>query len=310
MYKNKSRWENHEGQLIDSIDDIDVIQCENCGFKHIVPIPTSNELALFYREKFYEQDRKIDYFKMQSSQKEWWERVFTERCMQFEQLLGRKGRILDIGSGPGFFLKKAEELGWDCVGIEPSEKAYDYSKNILKLNVHNIDVEMLDKFNFIDKGSFDVVYSHGVLEHMRSPHEFFLKALGLLADDGLVFYSVANDYNQLQEIARQKYQIKPWWLVPPEHINYFDVKSAKEIAIAHGFHIENFTSTFPIEIFMLMGDNYVGDIELGKQCHQKRVNFEDSILSSGKQDLLTKIYNQFAELEIGRQIEIIARRGS
>lgn len=42
----------------------------------------------------------------------------------FEKYLSKKQRrILDIGCGPGFFLKFGKERSWKTFGIEPSIKA-------------------------------------------------------------------------------------------------------------------------------------------------------------------------------------------
>ena len=44
-------------------------------------------------------------------------------------------RLLDIGSGPGLFLKVAESRGLEAVGIEPSTEAYKYSRKKYKCKV-------------------------------------------------------------------------------------------------------------------------------------------------------------------------------
>jgi len=59
-----------------------------------------------------------------------------------------------------------------------------------------------------------------------------------------------------------------------------------------------------MELFLLMGDNYVDNPEVGKQCHQKRVNFELSI----PKELRRNLYNKLAELGLGRDCIIYARK--
>ena len=36
--------ENHNGKVVDSIDGFDVIECHQCQFKHIMPLPTKKEV--------------------------------------------------------------------------------------------------------------------------------------------------------------------------------------------------------------------------------------------------------------------------
>ena len=54
------------------------------------------------------------------------------------------------------------------MGIEPSLKAYEYAKKLnLKIKKLNID-----QIKFIGNLKFDVIYSHGVLEHLRKPIDY------------------------------------------------------------------------------------------------------------------------------------------
>ena len=297
----------HRGKIIDSKDGFDVIECETCGFKHIIPIPSKEQLDTFYSNKFYEQERKIDYFERQKSQLNWWNQIFIQRCNLFEKILNRKGKILDIGCGPGFFLKQAQVLGWQGIGIDPSKKASDYAVNNLKLDVINCSLDAID-IESKELKEVDVVYANGVLEHMIEPKLFFKFGYDLLKNNGILFFSVANDYNPFQKILKKYKNFPSWWLVPPEHINYFDVNSAQSITERHGFEVVSLKTTFPIDIFLLMGDDYVSEPDLGKLCHQKRVNFEDLLHGSGNDGLLNNIYDSFMRLGLGRDIEVAAIR--
>ena len=296
----------HSGEIVCNANNINIIDCKICGFKHAIPLPSVDELSKFYKEKYYELERKINYAEKQKEQENWWGRIYSERCEKFNNILGERGHILDIGCGPGFFMKKAQDLGWKATGIEPSHKASNYAIDNLGLDIYNINIESIDECNFELK-SYDVIYSHGVLEHMRKPNLFFSNAKKYLKDGGLLFYSVANDFSPLQNIMIENSSIDPWWVVPPEHLNYFDKLSAESIAINNGFNIVNATATFPIDIFLLMGDDYISNKSLGLSAHKKIENLEDAILKSSHKDLLGDLYKNFYNLGIGRQLEIIAR---
>jgi len=296
----------HSGQLITDLGEYKIISCDLCGFNHAIPIPSVDFLEDFYHKKYYEQDRKVDYFERQNEQISWWNSVFIDRCKEFENIIGKKGSILDIGCGPGFFLKEAEKNGWKVTGIEPSKKAYEYAKNTLNLEVLNSNIEKIDSLGF-EEESFDVIYSHGVLEHMRKPNLFFQSAFKFLKKGGIVFYSVANDYNKFQKIYVEEKDVVPWWVVPPEHMNYFSIDSAESISVRNNFKLISTKTTFPIDIFLMMGMNYINIPNLGKDCHKLIMDMEKRIKNSKYPNLFEEINNAFRKIGIGRQIEITAR---
>ncbi len=66
-------------------------------------------------------------------------------------------------------------------------------------------------------------------------------------------------------------------------------------------------SSFPFEIFLLFGDNYVSDRSLGKKCHKKRINFEQNFLKTKNEKILDKFYEKLAEINLGRTAIIYAK---
>ncbi len=59
-------------------------------------------------------------------------------------------------------------------------------------------------------------------------------------------------------------------------------------------------------MFLLFGDVYVNNPELGKTCHNKRVRFEYLMKKHGKKEKLEKLYEHLAELDLGRQVIVFA----
>jgi hypothetical protein len=58
----------------------------------------------------------------------------------------------------------------------------------------------------------------------------------------------------------------------------------------------------------MMGDNYIGNDELGRVCHQKRINFELLLHKAGLDYLSDELYRKFAECGLGREVLIYARK--
>lgn len=75
-----------------------------------------------------------------------------------------------------------------------------------------------------------------------------------------------------------------------------------------GFHVFLKTATFPMEVFLLMGDNYVGNDALGRACHSRRRNLELNLKLGGFEAPKRALYTILAEHGIGREIVMIARK--
>ena len=298
------KWNDHEGIIAASANGFDVIDCQQCGFKHIVPIPTEDELEKAYRHDYYTQEKPL-YIERYSEDLDWWNFVYTHRYDIFEQHLDARQRcLLDIGSGPGFFLLNGHKRGWKVKGIEPSLQATEHS--------HGLGLEVINGFfseqTSEELGIFDVINMGEVLEHIPNPFALLRLVYQKLSDNGLVCAIVPNDFNPFQIVLREHLGFNPWWVAPPHHINYFDFDSLSNLLSRCGFEVVHKEATFPIDMFLLMGDNYVGNDDVGRVCHKKRMNFEKSMYQSGKVKLMEEIYSKFADLCIGREIIMIARK--
>ncbi len=298
------QWHHHKGDVLDQVREFDVIDCESCQFNHIVPIPTVQELETVYREDYYSREWP-DYIDRHREDLDWWNLRYDEQYILFEELLAQEqGRILDVGSGPGFFLLKGKQRGWDTVGVEPSVQALTHSRGLgLEIIEGFLDEEIATQL-----GCFDVVYMNEVLEHIPDPGRMLNLAQRLLRPGGILCVIVPNDYNPLQEALRSACGYPPWWLAPPHHINYFNFTTLSRFVKIMGFEVLHKTATFPMELFLLMGDNYVGNNPFGRIIHGKRKNLEMNLMKAGCGPLWKKFYNSLADVEVGREVVMYARR--
>ncbi len=301
---NRKTWQVHSGPLVTSTNGFDVIECQHCGFKHIIPIPTAKELADLYQHDYYNQEKPL-YLERYQQDLPWWNQVYSRRYEFFEQHLPVGNRsILDIGSGPGYFLLQGKQRGWQTKGIEPSVKAAEHSKT-MGLDVTN---GFFSPESAALLGRFDVINMGLVLEHIPEPSALLQLVYQQLNTNGLLCIIVPNDFNPFQLILRDQLNFSPWWVAPPHHINYFDFKSLSKLVEKCGFEVLHQEATFPIDLFLLMGDNYIGQDETGRQCHAKRMNFEQAIYAAGASPLLTQLYSAFAQLDLGREVVLFARK--
>lgn len=294
----------HAGEACQVVGDFTVIECACCQFKHVVPLPTPKELETVYSHEYYTQEKPL-YIERYLEDKAWWDAVYAERYDRLEQQLGgRQGSILDVGSGPGLFLALGRERGWQVTGVEPSQRASAYSQDTLKLDVRNI---FLDRDTAPTLGKFDVVNMGEVLEHLTDPAEMLTIAKGLLKPGGVLLLIVPNDFNPFQNILRDHLAFQPWWVAPPHHLNYFSHASLKSLVERVGFDVLHVESTFPIDMFLMMGQNYIGNDAMGRQAHGLRKTFDQNLLPAGAVELRRKLYGAFAELGLGREVVLYAR---
>jgi len=295
----------HSGPVKTNSDHFYVIDCKCCCFKHVVPLPTKYELETIYSHEYYTQEKPL-YIERYIEDLEWWTDIYSERFERIEEALnGKTGRILDVGSGPGLFLATGAKRGWRVKGIEPSLKAATYSREKLGLDISNV---FLTRENASSFGGFDAVHMGEVLEHLTDPREMLEIAHGILRPGGVLSLIVPNDFNPFQEILWRELGYPTWWVAPPHHLNYFDHCSLSSLLTSCGFEIEDSTSTFPIDIFLLMGESYIGDDSKGREIHKLRKTFDSNLLRGSRKELRRKILLGFSKIGLGREIDIICKK--
>lgn len=296
--------EKHEGTILVTHHGIDVINCATCGFTHITPLPDPAEQIRFYREKFYTTE-KTDYLDNAKTDRDWLISTYNERFDIFESLLpARNYHLLDIGCGPGFFLSAGKERGWNVLGIEPSPQAAEFARS------HGVQVieGFFDATTAAAIGPQDVVHMSQVLEHIANPAELLRQAHTLLTSNGLICISVPNDFNPLQ-LALQKFnQLDPWWVVPDHHLNYFSFDTLEALLRREGFEPVQRDASFPLELFALMGDDYISNPELGSIIHSKRKQLEFTLDKTGFNNTKRALFSALAMAGLGRLAVVIARK--
>ncbi len=296
--------EQHKGPVLSSANGYDIIDCEACGFAHITPLPTIEQLEKIYAEEFYATTEPV-YIDRYKEDRPWWDLVYNDRYDSFEQMVpAGSRRLLDIGSGPGLFLLRGKERGWDVLGIEPSRQACEYSRSLgLEVLSEFFDRDLAPKL-----GRFDVIHLSLVLEHLPDPAETLRLCQSLLAPHGILCVTVPNEYNPFQTLAYQQLQPPtPWWLCPPHHINYFNSKSLENVMKRSGFDVVLGESTFPVEMFLLMGDNYAGNDQVGRSIHRKRMLFETGLATAGLSHIKRSLYQHMHTLGVGRESTVYGR---
>lgn len=294
-----------------------VIEDPEWGYRRLDPIPRSAELSEFYESKYADLIRKggraPDYARFlaggpEAREEESWldATLYGDISSVLDQTRPRDGtrRALDIGCGTGSFLAFLSRNGWDAVGIESSAQAAQLAKE-RGHHVYRLPFEgFLSEWRAQGALPFTAVSLLNVLEHVPRPAEFLRLVREVVAPGGQLVVRVPNDYNPLQLAAQVVLQRDPWWIAMPDHVNYFDYNSLATLLTRLEWEILHAQADFPMELFLLMGEDYTRDAELGRRCHTRRRAFELALSPTTRRSW----YRALAEAQLGRNCLMIARR--
>ncbi|MBI5145297.1 MAG: class I SAM-dependent methyltransferase [Candidatus Omnitrophica bacterium] len=231
--------EYNDAPLLSSEDEhivTNIVRCRNCGFVYTNPyivIPEDVTLGFYnepekYRASVCEEDPL---------------RIFTRNLNIIERVTGKRGRILDIGSGKGEFLALAKKRGWEAFGVEPAQNFAHYAADKYNLDIQNVTLE---EANF-PYDYFDVVTLNMVLEHIENPHELLVRIKKVLKNGGLLFIEVPNMDSLLLQAINIYYRLKGknWsaHLSPlhyPYHCYGYNTSSLKLLCELNGFNAIRF----------------------------------------------------------------------
>lgn len=294
----------------------DIVKDENFGYKRLEPIPNDKQLQEFYYKKYYElksnsDTGSIDRFakleeenEKRKKELEWLEKTEYKDFYDFltQNINSSYKQLLDVGCGTGEFLNFMSDLKFKCTGIEPSKDAAEKAKQ-KGICVCNCDLlEYYEKY-FNENDKFNVINLNNVLEHIADPLLFISKCRKIITEGGIIRIKVPNDFNKLQLDVEQNLNKEPWWISIPDHINYFDFDSLSKLVSAQGFEILYKTVDFPMELFLLMGKDYLTNNDIGRECHEMRKSFELNVST----EIRSKLYENLASMNLGRNIIIYAR---
>lgn len=212
-------------------------ECGKCGllFANPMPVPVGG------LEQHYSVDAD-EYFEHHKSDT----RSETSLLLltEAEEFLdGRKGKLLDIGTGRGEILKQAIARGWDVSGVEPSEGFADYTERETGIKIRR---EPVEKCGFADE-EFDVVMLSAVLEHLYNPDEVVAEISRITRRGGLFYFDVPNEKGLFFKVGNIYQRLKgSEWCVnlsptfTPFHVFGFSPKSVKMLLAKHSFGVKKF----------------------------------------------------------------------
>lgn len=138
----------------------------------------------------------------------------------------RTNRVIDVGCGAGNFLQRAALRGWEVHGTEYGRIPIETCR------ARGIDVieGPLDPTRYAE-GSFDVVTSFEVIEHLLDPSAELERMKKILRPGGLLYVTTPN-YRCVGHLLAGK----RWTVVNyPEHLNHFTPGTLRKLLRSKGY---------------------------------------------------------------------------
>lgn len=105
-----------------------------------------------------------------------WETL--KRLPWIKSLHGKK--VLDLGSGLGYFSVRFAELGADVLAVDVDDRALDYLSKQFGIKTGHVDV-MRDP---LPEGKFDLIFIGEILEHIKDPLALIQRLQNILETKG------------------------------------------------------------------------------------------------------------------------------
>jgi SAM-dependent methyltransferase len=139
--------------------------------------------------------------------------------------VGTTGKLLDVGSALGFFLKVARDRGWETMGVEVSSFAAEWATKNLGLRIWTGSYLESD----FPPETFDAVTFFFVAEHFKDVEKVIERTHKILKRGGIIVVALPNRGGISYRMSREKYIENH----PPDH--FFDTDIGNWISFLENF---------------------------------------------------------------------------
>lgn len=210
--------------LIHHKADWKYFRCRSCGLVALSPRPSHDALLASYDT----------YLPAAPGEIECWSRMIAPVAEYAAALIERRRRVpgrrlLDIGCGYGFFLKKMAEGGWQVEGIEVSKPGREYARSKLGLHIHARPVESMA----FPENRFDVATLFYVIEHVYDPQRLLKEVHRILNPGGMLLLRWPHSTPVVKVMGplSKRYDVYH----TPYHLYDFNPKTIKQLLLQTGF---------------------------------------------------------------------------
>jgi SAM-dependent methyltransferase len=221
------------------------VDCPSCGssvhaelfVKSGYPIVRCDECSLVFSNPQVDESVVLEEYREGGSNDLWVDVLTSPRQLEldrakFDEILDElephrgEGRLLDVGTSIGLFLRLALDRGWTGHGTEFGRRALAYAREELGVPVDDSPIEGLE-------GEYDVVSVLSVLEHVNRPRAFLRHVSRLLVPGGATYLIVPN----VDSLATRVLHERAATFDGRNHLLYFSPRTLRELLAREGFEV-------------------------------------------------------------------------
>jgi len=257
-------------------EQFEIKQCNSCGFKITENIEDEENIGRYYQSDKYISHSNTSKGLVNAVYHQVRNYMLGRKRKLVEKVVqSRRGKILDVGTGTGFFLNEMYKHGWLVSATEKSADARQFTKTEFNLDV----LETEELFGLNDE-TFDAITLWHVLEHIHRLNENMFTFQRLLKKNGKLIIAVPNH----DSFDAKHY--KAFWAAydVPRHIWHFAPKQMQLLGEKHGFKLVS-THTMPFDSFYvsLLSEKYKkSGLALIKGIFYGKISWLKSLLNSRK----------------------------
>lgn len=208
-------------------EPFELFSCENCSFTFTQGFPTGAAMDRYYESSEYISHSDTKKGIMNAVYHRVRKYMLKRKArLVIKEARRKSGKLLDIGTGTGYFPSTMAAKGWEVEAIEKNAQARAFAKEKFGLDVR--DEEALQTF---EPGTFDVITLWHVLEHLENLNEIWDRLYELLTDKGMLIIAVPNRASYDAE----KYGANWAAYDVPRHLWHFTPGTILQFGSKHGF---------------------------------------------------------------------------
>ena len=202
-----------------------ITMCKSCGFRFTNPTPSEDSIGKYYQSENYISHSDTNKGIINKLYHLVRKQSLKSKLSLVNKASSKKGNLLDIGCGTGYFLQACKENGWMIDGMEPDPSARTLAEKNTNQEIYK------DLFSIKEENKYDVITLWHVLEHVHKLNESIQHIHKLLKEKGTLIIAVPNCLSYDSSIYGE------YWAAydVPRHLYHFTPDDMDKLLKRHKF---------------------------------------------------------------------------